>query len=95
MVHDRYAPKEHHLEILRERIVKTASRVYEFFPIDNKEQQKDYEYLDDAYLRARYDDTYIVTETQLDYWQQEAVKLMEYTEQICKEYIEKLGGRDD
>jgi predicted nucleotidyltransferase/HEPN domain-containing protein len=90
LVHDRYAPKEHHLEILRGRTVKIASRIYEFFPTESKDLQKDYEYLDEAYLRARYDDTYIVSETQLDYWQQEAVKLMEYTEQICKAHIEKL-----
>lgn len=90
LVHDRYAPKEHHLEILRGRIKETVPDIYEFFPVETEEQKKDYKYLDEAYLRARYDDTYIVTETQLDYWQGEAKRLMEFTEQICKEHIEKL-----
>lgn len=90
LVHDRYAPKEHRLGILRGRISKIAPEIYGFFPVENEEQEKDYKYLDEAYIRARYDDTYIVTETRLDYWRGEAEKLMQYTEQICKEHIQKL-----
>lgn len=95
LVYDRYAPKEHHLEILRGRIKVIVPNIYEFFPVETEEQKKDYKYLDEAYLRARYDDTYIVTETQLDYWQGEAKRLMEFTEHICKEHIQKLKQEAD
>lgn len=90
LVHERYAPKEHRLGNLRNRIKKIAPEIYSFFPIRNEEQKKDYKYLDEAYIRARYDDAYLVTESQLDYWMEEAKRLMNYTDQICKEHIEHL-----
>ena len=90
LVHERYAPKEHRLENLRNRIKKIAPEIYSFFPIENEEQKKDYKYLDEAYIRARYDDAYLVTESQLEYWMEEAKRLMNYTNQICKEHIEHL-----
>lgn len=90
LVHDRYAPKEHRLENLRNRIKEIAPEIYTFLPVGNDEQEKDYKCLDEAYIRARYDDTYAVTESQLDYWQGEAKSLMDYTEKICQEYIKKL-----
>ncbi len=90
LVFNRYAPKEHRLEILRGRIEKITPEIFTFFPVKTEEQKKDYKFLDEAYLRARYDDTYTVTETQLEYWQSEAKKLMKFTEQICKEHLEKL-----
>ncbi len=90
LVYERYAPKEHRLEILRGRIVKIAPNIYNFFTIENEVQKNDYKYLDEAYLRARYDDTYTVTGNQLDYWQGEAKRLMQFTEQICKKHLHKL-----
>lgn len=90
LVYDHYTPKEHRLEILRERIKKIAPQIHTFFPIETEEQKKDFKFLDEAYIRARYDDTYLVSEAQLDYWQNQAKQLMEFTRQICKEHIETL-----
>lgn len=59
----------------RYQLKEIATNINGFFLVINEEQQKDYKYLDEAYLRARYDDTYMVTETQLDYWQGEAYYL--------------------
>ena len=90
LVHMRYAPKEHHLPELRKRIQQFAPAIYRIFSIETEELKKGFDHLNKAYIEARYDDSYSVTEKQLDYWQKEAKKLINYVENVCKIQLKVL-----
>ena len=92
MVYTHYNPHEHNLEPLRGRAKRLDSRAVEAFPCKTREQKELFDYLNLAYIGGRYrsEEEYPVTKTQLDYWRQEAQKLLDLTEVICKERIEEL-----
>ena len=92
MVLTHYNPYEHNLETLRERIIKFDSRIKEVLPYETEEQIELFDYLNFAYIGGRYrsEEDFPISKEQLDYWSEEAQKLLGLTEQICKEKIEIL-----
>jgi predicted nucleotidyltransferase/HEPN domain-containing protein len=92
MVLTHYNPYEHNLKTLRERIIKFDSRIKEVLPYETEEQIELFDYLNFAYIGGRYrrEEDFPITKEQLDYWSEEAQKLLGLTEQICKEKIEIL-----
>lgn len=92
MVLTHYNPYEHNLETLRERIIKFDGRIKEVLPYETEEQIELFDYLNFAYIGGRYrsEEDFPISKEQLDYWSEEAQKLLELTEQICKEKIELL-----
>ncbi len=92
MVYTHYNPHEHHLRILRYRVLELDHRIKEVLPYETPEQIKLFDYLNFAYIGGRYksEEEFPVTKEQLDYWNKEAKKLLELTETICNERIESL-----
>ncbi len=92
MVFTHYQPHEHNLGILRQRAGNLDSRILDALPCDTDAQWKLFEHLNFAYIGGRYrsDAEYPVTETELDYWAEEAKWLLEITENVCQERIEAL-----
>ena len=92
MVFTRYIPQEHYLCILRREAAKIDNRVTILFPRNSEEEKYLFQHLDNAYIGARYmsEEEYPVSEQQVDYWAVEAEKLVELTEDICREKIETL-----
>ncbi|NOQ25295.1 MAG: HEPN domain-containing protein [Bacteroidales bacterium] len=92
MVLTHYNPYEHNLETLRERIIKFDSRIKEVLPYETEEQIELFDYLNFAYIGGRYrsEEDFPISKEQLDYWSEEAQKLLGLTEQICNEKIETL-----
>ena len=92
MVITHYNPYEHNLETLRERIIKFDSRIKEVLPYETEEQIELFDYLNFAYIGGRYrsEEDFPISKEQLNYWSEEAQKLLGLTEQICKEKIEIL-----
>lgn len=92
MVLTHYNPYEHNLKTLRERIIKFDSRIKEVLPYETEEQIELFDYLNFAYIGGRYrsEEDFPITKEQLDYWSEEAQKMLGLTEQICKEKIEVL-----
>lgn len=89
MVFDHYNPYEHNLETLRYRVLKLDQLIKTALPYDTEEQQELFDYLNLAYIGGRYrsEEEFPVTKKQLDYWSEEAKKLLNLTEKICKERI--------
>lgn len=92
MVLTHYNPYEHNLETLRERVIKFDSRIKEVLSYETEEQIELFDYLNFAYIGGRYrsEEDFPISKEQLDYWSEEAQKLLGLTEQICKEKIEIL-----
>ncbi|MDD5597612.1 MAG: HEPN domain-containing protein [Victivallaceae bacterium] len=92
MVFSHYIPYEHRLIILRERAAKFDDRIKEVLPYETREQQELFNQLDLAYIGARYmsENEFSVSKKPLTYWTQEAKKMLDLTETICREKIETL-----
>jgi len=92
MVFIHYNPHEHKLIVLRKRALEFDPRIKEALPYETEEQKELFNQLDFAYIGARYrsKEKFPVNKEQLDYWSQEAKKLIDLTETICKEKIECL-----
>ena len=92
MVFTHYNPYEHNLEDLRERVLQFDNRIKNVLPYDTAEQQELFDYLNFAYIGGRYrsEEEFPVTKEQLDYWSEEAEKLIELTKIICQERIDCL-----
>ena len=59
------------------------------FHRDTEEQEKRFVLLQEAYIRARYDKTYKITEEELLYLIEQVEKLKSVTEEICLAWINK------
>ena len=92
MVFTHYNPYEHNLETLRERVLAFDSRIKKALPYETKQQQELFDYLNFAYIGGRYrsEDEFPVTKEQLEYWSEEAKKLLDLTAIICRDRIECL-----
>ena len=90
MVFTHYNPYEHNIETLRAGVVKFDSRLEEVLPYKTEEQKKLFDYLNFAYIGGRYrsEEEFPITQEQLDYWSKEAQKLLDLTEEICRDKIE-------
>ncbi len=90
MVFTHYNPYEHNLKVLRERVKRFDRRVTEAFPGSTDEEKELFDYLNYAYIGGRYRsvEEFPVNKKQLDYWGKEAKKLLELTENICRERID-------
>lgn len=90
MVFTHYNPYEHNIETLRAGVIKFDSRLEEVLPYKTEEQKKLFDYLNFAYIGGRYrsEEEFPITKEQLDYWSKEAQKLLDLTEEICRDKIE-------
>lgn len=64
-----------------------SNELLKIFPRDTKEQNDRFILLQEAYIRARYDKKYKITEEELNYLTKRVEKLKDVTEKICQARI--------
>jgi predicted nucleotidyltransferase/HEPN domain-containing protein len=82
-----YKGKEHGIEKLGSLASNYSDELLKIFPRDTKEQNDCFVLLQKAYIGARYDKKYKITEEELAYLTKRVEKLKSVTEKICKERI--------
>lgn len=89
LVFSGYKPRTHDLKKLKGMVNQYNRELLKVFPLSSPEQEKCFVLLKDAYVKARYDKTYSITEEQLEYLLERIERLKIITEQIC---LQKLSG---
>ncbi|RFA31870.1 HEPN domain-containing protein, partial [Alkalilimnicola ehrlichii] len=91
LVFTSYAPHEHLLEWLGERAALYGPVYRELFPQLGEKEKKRFELLDKAYIGARYKKAFPVFPGDIDYLAPRVKRLLELTESLCREEIERIG----
>jgi HEPN domain-containing protein/predicted nucleotidyltransferase len=89
LVFSGYKPRTHDLKKLKGMVNQYDLELLKVFPLSSPEQIECFKLLRDAYVKARYDKTYKITEEQLAYLIDRVERLEAITEKIC---LQKLGG---
>ena len=84
------APHEHMLDLLCYEAAKFDPGFGTVFPKESGEEKELFELLDYAYIGARYDPDYYITEDELKCLAEYVQKLHEITERVCKEKISQF-----
>ncbi len=87
LVFSGYKPKLHDIMRLSQMTRSYNHELFGVFPYQTQEQRKCFELLMKAYIEARYNDDYKITEEQLLYLIEKVEKLQKLTKKICLEYI--------
>jgi len=85
-----YKPKLHDLEILDAKIQALCSELKDVFLKDTQKERDLFDLLKRAYVEARYDMSYKITQKELEYLAERVKKLQSTTEKVCKEKIESF-----
>ena len=85
------APHEHWLDLLCRRAADFDPGFNDIFPKETDEQKELLELLEYAYIGARYDPDYHITEDELKYLAQYVKKLHEVTEKTCVAKIKSFA----
>jgi HEPN domain-containing protein len=84
-------PQEHHLDILGDLAADYCPELKGIIPREGKEEEKLFELLDYAYIGARYDRGYKITQDQLQQLAPCVQSLLEITERVCKKRIKEFA----
>lgn len=84
-------PLEHFLEVLAVEAGEFSPDLSRVFPTKTQRQKDLLELLDSAYIGARYDPDFYITQDELKYLARHVKRLLELTEKICKEKIESFA----
>jgi HEPN domain-containing protein len=88
LVFARYKPKTHDLDTLRRLTNALDHKLLQAFPLNNAEEERLFKLLCNAYIDARYDKNYAITEREL-LWLAERIKtLQQLTEKLCLEKMQ-------
>ncbi len=90
MVFTYYRPKMHDIEKLGQRASSQDVRFMQAFPRATDEQDECFKLLKRAYIDARYDPKFTITEKQLKYLARRVRKLKTLTRTICREKIKSF-----
>ncbi len=82
-----YKGKEHDIIRLGSLASNYSNELLKIFPRDTKEHEDCFTLLQEAYIRARYDKKYKITQEQLVYLIKRVEKLKLVTEEICQAWI--------
>lgn len=89
-----YRPKDHNLETLSIK-AEMCDKRFGVFPKETEEDKRLFELLKKAYIDARYKmDEYTVTKCELEKLSSYVLELKNKTEEICKEKIRLIGGKN-
>ena len=83
LVFTNYCPQEHYLHILSSRTAEFDEELAGVFPQTTRLEEIRFETLDYAYIGARYDPDYRITQADLDYLSERVQILRDRTETIC------------
>ena len=87
LVFSGYKGRDHDIEKLGSLASNYNDELLKIFPRDTEEQKRCFKLLREAYIKARYDKTYKITEEELLYLIQRVEKLKAVTEEICQAWI--------
>jgi HEPN domain-containing protein/predicted nucleotidyltransferase len=90
LVHTNYTPHTHYLAWHDDAIQDVIPGLPKFFPRGTKEEEERFKNFDRAYIGARYDPKYRISEADLRYFAERVELLMSETESRCKVFLEKL-----
>ncbi len=92
LVFTSYSPNEHFLAILGKECEQYFPEPIDLFPKNTDEEKERFKLLEYAYIGGRYDPKYKISKEDLEILAWDAKKLLNITEQICKERIQILGA---
>lgn len=90
LVYTNYTPYNHLLVWFDETIHEVIPDLPEFFPRETEEAKEQFKNFDYAYIGARYDPKYKISEAELRYFAQRVELLMSETESRCKAFLAAL-----
>jgi uncharacterized protein len=88
LVFTHYKPKEHDLKTLAQQVNNLDVRFLPVFPRSTREEKRLFELLRKAYIDARYNPKYKITQKELEYLGGRVKKLQKLTREVCKKRIE-------
>jgi predicted nucleotidyltransferase/HEPN domain-containing protein len=86
-----YKPKLHDLTDLGVRVDRLSSKFKQVFPQKTPEEKRLFDLLKRAYVDARYNMAYKITEDELKTLAKRVLKLQKVTEEVCKAKIESFS----
>lgn len=90
LVYTNYTPYNHHIDWFDEAIQDVIPGLPKFFPRDTKEAEERFKNFDRAYIGARYDLNYHISESDLRYFAERVSLLISETETRCKTFLQAL-----
>jgi HEPN domain-containing protein/predicted nucleotidyltransferase len=90
LVFTNYCPHDHYLKNADEDVHEALPDMQEIFPIKNQADENLFKNFDYAYIGARYDPKFKISEGDLKYISGRVKILLEITEKLCKQEIERL-----
>ena len=90
LVFTSYKPKDHYLDSLGPMVCDFSPKFLTVFPMTTDEQKNCFDLLNEAYVKARYDNHYKITKEQLEYLANRVKMLKKLTEEVCLEKIKSF-----
>jgi HEPN domain-containing protein/predicted nucleotidyltransferase len=90
LVFTNYCPHDHYLKNADEDVHEALPDMQEIFPIKNQADENLFKNFDYAYIGARYDPKFKISEGDLKYISGRVKILLEITEKLCEQEIERL-----
>ncbi len=90
LVYTNYTPYNHYLDWFDKAIQDVIADLPDFFPRETKEAEDRFKNFDYAYIGARYNPEYYISEADLRYFAQRVELLMSETESRCKTFLQAL-----
>ncbi|RFA26231.1 hypothetical protein CAI21_17265 [Alkalilimnicola ehrlichii] len=90
LVHTLYCPHEHLLRYLALDAAEHGPVFKEIFPHATKQERDMFKLLDNAYIAARYHLDFNVTQADLDYLAPKVQRLLDVTQALCEQELERL-----
>lgn len=88
-----YKPKTHELADLRKRAININEALQSVFPLKTKEEERLFDLLCKAYVDARYNKDYKITEEELKYLAERVALLKKLVAQLCEAEIARLQAQ--
>ena len=85
-----YTPHVHNIGFLRTQAERLDRRLVDAWPRENRFEQRTWEKLKEAYVKARYSKHYRISEAELEWLSQRIAELGRVVHEICSERIEEL-----
>jgi HEPN domain-containing protein/predicted nucleotidyltransferase len=95
LVYTGYKPKTHDLKLLGERVAAEAPDFLKIFPRGTVEERDRFELLRNAYVDARYDENYRISEEDLKWLGERVSELQKMTDEKSRERIESFTRVDE
>ncbi len=90
LVYTNYTPYNHYLDRFDKAIQEVIADLPDFFPRETQEAEDRFKNFDRAYIGARYDPKYNISEADLRYFAQRVELLMSETESRCQTFLQAL-----